>query len=256
MGTLYSPSRTAIGHPDLGNCEAVRASGAFKIKNGLMEEIDNGSGHYLPCGESAAIAAQNAFQAIGIDIEGKYIELFHLKIPLPFNFSEGSWCGATKEIEAKLLGMLFENLYPEFPLKPYLPQDPEQIRSTKFSGHLLYVVTQEGDSGRLILSKATTFQSAHPHRFLGGCAPQNRHLDLANGEPVRAAGWAYFKSGKLVSMNNAATDYKPSGKRPEFAALKAFSTQGFQVDGKYIENHHGNTDHKNTGSPSSRPLSR
>jgi hypothetical protein len=44
------------------------------VVNGELKYIDNASGHYQPSGQSAQRAAEKAFQDLGLDTAGKYVE--------------------------------------------------------------------------------------------------------------------------------------------------------------------------------------
>jgi hypothetical protein len=62
------------GHIDLVSGRPVLAAGEVKVVNGELKFIDNSSGHYLPSGSSAQMAAEEAFNNLGFDTRGKYIE--------------------------------------------------------------------------------------------------------------------------------------------------------------------------------------
>lgn len=62
------------GHIDLAGGQPVLAAGEFGVLNGELRFIDNFSGHYRPFGPSAQFQAENAFQRLGFDIRGKYVE--------------------------------------------------------------------------------------------------------------------------------------------------------------------------------------
>jgi hypothetical protein len=63
-----------IGHIDLIGGSEVQAAGEIKVVNGQIKYIDNSSGHYLPTGKEAQQVAENAFEKLGFDTVGKYIE--------------------------------------------------------------------------------------------------------------------------------------------------------------------------------------
>jgi hypothetical protein len=44
------------------------------VVNGELKYIDNASGHYQPSRQSAQRAAEKAFQDLGLDTAGKYVE--------------------------------------------------------------------------------------------------------------------------------------------------------------------------------------
>lgn len=55
------------GHIDLAQGKPVLAAGEAKIVGGKLRYVDNSSGHYLPNGESARLAAETAFKKAGFD---------------------------------------------------------------------------------------------------------------------------------------------------------------------------------------------
>jgi hypothetical protein len=76
-GTLVVGTRSDLpggGHIDLARGGSVQAAGEFGVVNGELRFIDNASGHYLPRGYNAQRAAEEAFQRLGFDTTGKYIE--------------------------------------------------------------------------------------------------------------------------------------------------------------------------------------
>jgi hypothetical protein len=65
------------GHIDLALKQSVLAAGQLSVYKGVIKEIDNASGHYLPQGVSAKMAAIRAFKLIGHNnVEAKYVEKF------------------------------------------------------------------------------------------------------------------------------------------------------------------------------------
>jgi RHS repeat-associated protein len=62
------------GHIDLAAGMPVRAAGQFKVVQGKLKFIDNKSGHYMPGGDSAREAAEQAFNEAGWNANGKYVE--------------------------------------------------------------------------------------------------------------------------------------------------------------------------------------
>jgi hypothetical protein len=77
------------GHIDLASGQNVAAAGEFQVVNGKMKYIDNSSGHYLPYGSSAQVAAERAFRNLGFDINGVYKE--KAWVPDPSLPRGGSW---------------------------------------------------------------------------------------------------------------------------------------------------------------------
>jgi len=61
------------------------------------------------------------------------------------------------------------------------------------------------------------------------------HIDLAGGQPVRAAGEFSVHGGQIKFLDNASGHYQPSGIEAQRAAEDAFRRIGFNVEGKYIE---------------------
>lgn len=82
-----------------------------------------------------------------------------------------------------------------------------------------YVVTQEGE---LVIG-----------RSFG--EPGGGHIDLANGEPVSAAGEVKFLNGQIKYLDNSSGHYQPFGQNAQNAAEQAFGNLGYDVSGKYIE---------------------
>jgi hypothetical protein len=91
----------------------------------------------------------------------------------------------------------------------------EQLRS--LTGKGAYVVMEDG---RLITGRNNA---------------QQGHIDLARGNPVIAAGEFKVVSGELKFIDNRSGHYQPSGLSAQMAAENAFSSLGFDVEGKYVE---------------------
>lgn len=82
----------------------------------------------------------------------------------------------------------------------------------------------------VVLEDGTLRLGAVDNNAIGG-----GHIDLAAGQPVRAAGEVRFVKGKVHSINNKSGHYQPHGPAAQAAAEDAFRNAGFDVDGKYIE---------------------
>lgn len=77
-----------------------------------------------------------------------------------------------------------------------------------------YVVLE---SGELVIGKRTA-----------------RHVSIAQGQKVVAAGEFKTKSGDVVYFDNKSGHYRPYGEHAEKAAVDAFKRNGSNADGKYI----------------------
>lgn len=74
-GSLVVANRR-YGHIDLANGGDVLAAGEVHIVNGQIRSINNASGHYRPSGAGAQGAAQDAFNALDLDVApGAYREI-------------------------------------------------------------------------------------------------------------------------------------------------------------------------------------
>lgn len=74
-GSLVVANRR-YGHIDLANGGDVLAAGEVHIVSGQIRSINNASGHYRPSGSSAQSAAENAFNALDLDVApGAYREI-------------------------------------------------------------------------------------------------------------------------------------------------------------------------------------
>jgi hypothetical protein len=107
---------------------------------------------------------------------------------------------------------LFENKFPEHtPVADRQTFSPDQVRRPTFSRYLNYVVTKEG---QLRLGRV--------HKDPGG-----GHIDLADGQPVRAAGEVKIVNGQIRWVDNSSGHYQPSGSSARRAAEEAFRSAGF-----------------------------
>lgn len=61
-------------------------------------------------------------------------------------------------------------------------------------------------------------------------APGGGHIDLANGQPVSAAGEVKVVQGNIKYIDNSSGHYEPSGASAQSTAERTFSNLGF--DGK------------------------
>lgn len=113
---------------------------------------------------------------------------------------------------------LFTNQYPDHIVHQ---REIVALANVKHKVKYDYVVTR---SGRLLLAKQSKKLA------------QGGHLDLAQGNPVRAAGQVTFtKKGEIKELDNASGHYQPTGYNAKFAATQAFWKKGFDVRGKYVE---------------------
>jgi hypothetical protein len=72
-GSLVVANR---GHIDLANGSDVLAAGEVRIVNSQIRSINNASGHYRPSGSSTQSAAEDAFNALDLDVApGEYREI-------------------------------------------------------------------------------------------------------------------------------------------------------------------------------------
>jgi hypothetical protein len=110
----------------------------------------------------------------------------------------------------------FRNQFPEDTPRPpkIIPNEQLLMMSQK---NLAYVVKEDGT---LVVGRNNQYQG---------------HIDLANGEPVLAAGELRIHAGEIKYIDNNSGHYRPSGIDAQRAAEKAFSDIGFKVEGKYIE---------------------
>ncbi|GAB4393537.1 MAG: hypothetical protein Tsb005_12260 [Gammaproteobacteria bacterium] len=89
----------------------------------------------------------------------------------------------------------------------------------KVSGRFNYVVTQNNE---LIVGKY-------------GLVPGRGHIDLANGQPVKAAGEIRIVNGQIKYIDNSSGHYLPRGPNAQQAAESAFNQLGLDATDKYIE---------------------
>lgn len=75
-GTLVIGERSVgQGHANLALGQKVQAGGQVQVSGGSIIEIDNASGHYLPQGPNARIAALKAFRGHGFQVPDRnYLE--------------------------------------------------------------------------------------------------------------------------------------------------------------------------------------
>lgn len=74
-GSLVVANRR-YGHIDLANGGDELATGEVQIVNGQIRSINNASGHYRPSSSPAQSAAENAFNALDLDVApGAYREI-------------------------------------------------------------------------------------------------------------------------------------------------------------------------------------
>jgi hypothetical protein len=204
----------SVGHADLASFKPVRAAGEVYFANGRVIWINNASGHYMPSGVSAKMAAEKAFTQLGFDVEGKYFEDFGVKFPEDYKFNKSNCFKLFQDETCELLNRSFECQFPSKAIRKFISINPLQIVRNKLNGHFLYVVTNKGLTGKLVMGNPEL------------CS----HSDLANNEPVRAAGWVRFENGIMTRINNISTDYYADGIHSRFAALRAFHTSGVDID--------------------------
>lgn len=111
---------------------------------------------------------------------------------------------------------LFFNLFPEDKPRPanIIPNDRLRTIATNKAA---YVVMADG-----------TLR-------VGRNNAEQGHIDLAQGEPVRAAGTVQVVYGRIKSLDNDSGHYRPSGPHARDAAEAAFSRIGFDARGIYKE---------------------
>ena len=113
---------------------------------------------------------------------------------------------------------LFPNLRNDNWVTPIKIHPTEDLTKPTFGegydNPLIFVVTKDG---RLVVGDMDEGESTGGH-----------HNDLAQGEPVQAAGMVIIYNGKLLEINNFSGHYKPSGPSAMAAAIKAFQQAGFK----------------------------
>jgi filamentous hemagglutinin len=125
------------------------------------------------------------------------------------------------ETETSVTKELFTNQFPDHQIgAPIQEFSAVQTRRSTFNRHLNYVVLADG---KLLMGRINN------HVIGGG------HIDLAGGDPVRAAGVVTILRGQIKVINNNSGHYKPSGAAAKAAAEKAFNLAGFDATGKYVE---------------------
>jgi RHS repeat-associated protein len=118
----------------------------------------------------------------------------------------------TRAIAAR--ARLFENLAPNDAIQSV--QRVSNDRLSEISGRFNYVVLSDR---KLVVGS----------RRYG-------HIDLANGQPVRAAGEVHIVNGNIRTINNASGHYRPSGASARRSAVRAFKAAGLDVPkGAYVE---------------------
>ncbi|RKR91895.1 hypothetical protein BDK92_6323 [Micromonospora pisi] len=109
--------------------------------------------------------------------------------------------------------VLFENKYADDVIRPAQTVDSSDILSQ--SGTLGYVVTRDGN---LVVGRLTSTQG---------------HIDLAQGEPVRAAGEFKVYGGEVRGVNNKSGHYRPEGESAQSATEAGFADIGIDISGLY-----------------------
>ena len=112
---------------------------------------------------------------------------------------------------------LFVNQFPEHEV--YSPHTVPIAQLKNINRKWNYVVTSDG---KLIVGK-------------GGQFPGGGHIDLANAQPVKAAGEVKIVNGQIKYIDNSSGHYLPSGLSAQQIAEEAFSRLGFDTLNKYIE---------------------
>ena len=114
---------------------------------------------------------------------------------------------------------LFKNQFPKDTpnIANSLRLSPAQFKA--FDGRLNYVVTKEGN---LIVGKR-------------GAVSEVGHIDLAEGQPVQAAGEFKIVNGQIKYIDNSSGHYQPSGIVAQRAAADAFGKLGYDIGTKYVE---------------------
>jgi len=112
---------------------------------------------------------------------------------------------------------LFVNQFPEHELECPNLIPPAQLKN--INGKFNYVITEDGN---LIVGK-------------GGRVPGRGHIDLANAQPVRAAGEVKVVDGQIKYIDNSSGHYQPNGISAQLEAETAFNKLGFDTTNKYIE---------------------
>jgi filamentous hemagglutinin len=126
------------------------------------------------------------------------------------------WSFWTKNTENSAV-RLFENQFPEHALNRPNLISPSQLKN--ISGRFNYVVDEHGN---LVVGRISKI-------------PGGGHIDLADGNPVRAAGEIKVLNGQIKSIDNSSGHYLPSGSSAQTSAEVAFSQLGFDTIEKYIE---------------------
>ena len=114
---------------------------------------------------------------------------------------------------------LFKNQFPSEATRPHTGQiRPSTFLRQRGAQWYDYVVLEDGS---LVVGQRMASQG---------------HANLAQGQPVRAAGQVHVSGGQIVQIDNASGHYLPSGPGARQAAVQAFGNQGFQVpDSVYVE---------------------
>lgn len=111
---------------------------------------------------------------------------------------------------------VFQNLYPEDKPNPANVIPNERLHSITQTG-LAYVVLEDGT---VVVGRNNENQG---------------HIDLSRGKPVLAAGEVSIINGEIKYIDNYSGHYRPAGAAAQRAAEDAFSSLGFDVNGKYVE---------------------
>ena len=112
---------------------------------------------------------------------------------------------------------LFTNQFPNHAIERPNLIPHSQIKN--ISGRFNYVVTKEGE---LIIGKK-------------GRIPGRGHIDLVNGQPVRAAGEVSVVKGEIKYLDNSSGHYLPRGASAQESAEQAFNKLDLNTADKYIE---------------------
>ena len=113
---------------------------------------------------------------------------------------------------------LFENQFPEHEVIDATNTLPNEIIK-KINGRFNYIVTQNNE---LVVGKY-------------GLIPGRGHIDLAAGNPVKAAGEVRIIDGHIKYIDNTSGHYLTSGPNAQQSAENAFNQLGFDTVNKYIE---------------------
>jgi filamentous hemagglutinin len=112
---------------------------------------------------------------------------------------------------------LFFNQFPDHEV--YNSQTISLAQLKNINGKWNYVINSDE---KLIVGKSGQF-------------PGGGHIDLSNGQPIKAAGEVKIVNGQLKYIDNSSGHYLPSGLSARQIAEETFSKLGLDTLNKYIE---------------------